>query len=356
MVTYGRDNLRIAFCHHYSMSFWSGGEKQIAYLAQRLSSDGFNVEIHSLPVRKKNNIPNLGNVKYSEKWFHEIDADIAYFLYSPYIENFFRCKNGTVKIAAIRGFPLVPEIQHKSIINISPYRRIKEIGLMRSLVWWHSRYMRDLRSFDALHIISPAMVQLFPSFEGKIYDISNWIDTDLYNPNGEKREEFTVLFASRNEWVKGIDIYNEIAKISKENNLGIKFLATGKKGDHDSNYENVGFLDDNSLTKLYSSIHATIVPTRIDTFGNTIPESLACGTPVITTKIPAHEKMQLPLLYADIVKEYIEKIIEIKNMWEFDKDSYYELCSKCRDSVIKYNFKDTYPKFINMFREVVEDI
>lgn len=350
--------MKIVFCHHYSMSFWSGGEKQIAYLAQKLSSDGHDVEIRSLPVRKKNNIPILGNVKYIEKWLHEdIDSDIAYFLYSPYIESFFRCKNGTAKIAAIRGFPLVPEIQHESVKELSPYRRIKEIGLMRSFVWWHSTYMRDLRSFDALHVISPAMVHLFPTFEGKIYDISNWIDVDLYIPNGKKREEFTVLFASRNEWVKGIDIYNEIAK---RKDLGIKFLATGNKKENkkenNSNYENVGFLEDDSLIRMYSSVHATIVPTRIDTFGNTIPESLACGTPVITTKIPAHEKMQLPLLYADLVEEYVDKIIELKNMWEFDNHSYRDLCSKCRDSVIRYNFKDTYPKFINMFHEMAEDI
>ncbi len=332
------------------MSFWSGGEKQIAYLAQKLSSDGHDVEIHSLPVGKKNNEPMLGNIKYSERWFHEINADVAYFLYSPYIENFFRCKNGTAKIAAIRGFPLVPEIQHDSVKKLSPYRRIKEIGLMRSFVWWHSRYLRDLRSFDALHVISPSMVQLFNSFEGKIYDISNWIDIDLYSPCEEKRKEFTILFASRNEWVKGIDIYNEIAK---RKDIG-KFLATGKKCNFDSNYENVGFLKDSSLSRMYSRAHATIVPTRIDTFGNTIPESLACGTPVITTKIPAHEKMRLPLLYADLVEEYIDKIIELRNMWEFDKDSYHELCSKCRDSVIRYNFKDTYPKFIKMFHELID--
>lgn len=343
--------MKIAFCHHYSMSFWSGGEQQIAYLAQKLSDDGFNVEIHSLPVRKKNIVPILGDVKYCEKWFHNIDADVAYFLYSPYIEKFFRCNNGIRKIAAIRGFPLVPELQHKSVIDLSPYRRIKEIGLIRSFTWWHSKYRRNLDNFDAVHIISPSMIKLFEKFNGKVYNISNWVDVDLYKPEGKRYEEFTVLFASRNEWVKGIDTYDKIAEISKRKDLGIRFLATGdKKG----NYQSIGFMMNGKLSNIYSCCHATIIPTRIDTFGNTILESLACGTPVITTGIPAHETLGLPVFYADGADEFLDKIIKLKHMWEYNRDSYDELCSDCRNSVIKYNFGDIYPKFLKMFHEVSE--
>lgn len=328
------------------MSFWSGGEKLMASLAQRLYKDGFDVDICSLPVGKRDNDAILGNISYSEKWFHNIDTDVAWFNYSPYIEKFFKFKNNTPKIASIHGFPLVPELQHKMIINISPIDRIRRTGIARSFIWWYSKYIRNFENFDAIHIINPAMRKLFNNGE-RIYEIPNWIDTRLYYPRNKKDDNFTVIFAGRNEWVKGIDIYNEI---SKRNGLGIKFLCTGNlKG----NYDSIGFVkDENQLASIYSKVHATIIPTRIDTFGNTIIESLSCGTPVITTRMPVHEELQLPILYADNVKEFIEEIYKFKEMWENDKESYYEFCSKCKNSIVKYDFNNIYPHLKNMFYEV----
>lgn len=336
--------MKIAFCHHYSMSFWSGGEKQVAYLAQKLQDDGFSVEIHSLPIGRKDISPDLGDVKYTEGWMQKIDADVAYVVYAPYVDKFFRFNNKTRKIAAIRGFPLAPEIQHKSVITLSPLKRIQKIGILRSLIWWHSQYMRSFAGYDAIHVISPAMKDIFTPFNKRVYSISNWIDTSQYTPCKEKNSEFTVLYASRDDWVKGMDIYDKIAS-SKE--PGIRFIATiERKG----NFEGIGFIPDSkNLSSIYSSAHVTIVPTRIDTFGNTIPESLSCGTPVITSKIPAHESMRLPLIYADSADEYLHEIRRLKKMWEDDRSGYYELSRSCRNSVAQYDFKSAYQRFVDMF-------
>ncbi len=342
----GGISIKIAFCHHYSMSLWAGGEKLWSYLTQRLLSDGFEVEIHSLPIGRRNVKPILGDVNYSEKWFHNIDADVAYFNYSPYIEKFFKFKKKTPMIASIHGFPLVPELQHKFIIDIPPFERIRKTGLARSFIWWHSKYMRNFKNYDAIHIINPAMRVLFNGIGSRIYEIPNWIDMKIYFPRKEKYEDFTVLFASRDDWVKGIDIYNEIAK---RKDLGTKFLATyNQKG----NYDSLGFIKDENLLSVYSGVHATISPTRIDTFGNTIIESLSCGTPVITTRMPAHEALHLPISYADTPDEFLHEICKLKELWEYDRNSYYDICSKCRDSVARYDFDDIYPRFINMFHEV----
>ncbi len=320
----------------------------MASLAQRLQSDGFDVEICSLPVGKRDIIPVLGNIDYSEKWFHNIDADVAWFNYSPYIEKFFKFKNGTSKIASIHGFPLVPELQHELITNISPVDRIKYIGIIRSFIWWHSKYMRNFKNFDAIHINNPAMRKVFNNGE-RIYEIPNWIDTKLYYPCNKKDDDFTVIFASRNEWVKGIDLYNEI---SKRKDLGIKFLCTGNKT---GNYESIGFIKDESqLASIYSKVHATIIPTRIDTFGLTITESLSCGTPVITTRMYPHEELKLPILYADTVEEFLNEIYKLKEMWENDKESYYKFCSGCKDSISRYAIDNIYPQFKKMFCEMTK--
>lgn len=322
----------------------------MASLAQRLKHDCFDVEIYSLPVGRRYVKPILGDVVYSEKWLHNIDADVALFIYSPYVEKFFKFKNGTAKIASIHGFPLVPELQHKLITDISLIDRIKNIGITRSFIWWHSTHMRNFKNFDAIHINNPAMRKIFNNGE-RIYEIPNWIDTELYCPCNKKDDDFTVIFVSRNEWVKGIDLYDEI---SKRKDLGIKFLCTGNKT---GNYDSIGFIEDESqLASIYSKVHATIIPTRIDTFGVTITESLSCGTPVITTRMPPHEELKLPIIYADTIEEFINEIYKIKKMWENDRESYYKFCSICKNSVSIYAIDNIYPQFKKMFCEVAKGL
>lgn len=343
--------MKIAFCHHYSISFWSGGEKLLAFLAEKLASDGHEVEIHALPIGKRPDIDiDLNGVKYTEGWNHSIDADVAHYIYAPIVDRFFRTKNGTPKIASIHGFPLVPELQHKMITEMSHVERLKRIGIARSFVWAYTRLMRNYDGFDAIHVINPAIKSLFAGIEGlqktPLYFIPNWVDRNTFKPCAEKNEEFTVLYASRNEWVKGIDIYDEISRKGK----GIKFIATG---DSQGSYQSIGFIkSEHNLARAYSSAHITVIPTRIDTFGNTIIESLACGTPVITTKFPVHEALNLPLTYADSCEEFVDKINILKNLWEQNTGAYNNECTTAATSIDEYDFKNVYPQYVKMFEEV----
>ena len=69
----------------------------------------------------------------------------------------------------------------------------------------------------------------------------------------------------------------------KDINL-IIFGATKKKNFTDIDYKIHQFSeisDDKILQKLYSAADVMVVPSKIETFGQTATESLACGTPVV---------------------------------------------------------------------------
>ena len=334
------------------MGFGAGGERLLAQLANRLSNDGFDIGIYSIPFGKRDKMPMLDDkVEYHEKWFHNIDADLANFIYAPLVKNLFKFKNNIPKIASIHGYPLVPELQHESIRDISFLERFKKTGFIRSGVWFHARHFRNFDGYDAIHVINPAMVNIFKEYK-KVYSISNWVDTKLFSPNGEKLEKFTVLFAGRDDWVKGVDIYEEIFRTAKKMNLDnkIEFLCTV---DRDICSRRLGFLNDKALIYMYSRAHVLVYPTRIDTFGNVITESLSCQTPVISSGLPVHVGMDLPLLYANGSCEFLEKIIYLKNLWENDTKEYERLCKFGRQQVVeRYDFDRIYPKFIDMFQEV----
>ena len=45
----------------------------------------------------------------------------------------------------------------------------------------------------------------------------------------------------------------------------------------------IGYIDD--LAPLYAAVDCTILPSHYEAFGLVVPESLACGTPVIVTRV-----------------------------------------------------------------------
>lgn len=344
--------MKIAFCHHYSMSFGAGGERLLVQLANRLSNDGFDVEIYSLPVGKRDKEqPLIDGIKYQEKWFHHIDADIANFLYAPFVEKFFKFKKKTPKIASIHGYPLIPELQHNTIKDISLYERLKKTGIIRSWTWWYTEHFRGFKGYEAIHVINPAMTDIFNKYK-KTYTIPNWTNTKLFHPKGEKFEKFTVLFAGRNDWVKGIDIFEDIYRLGKKNNSEIEFWCTT---DRNECSRQLGFVDDSKLIEIYSRVHLLVYPTRIDTFGNVITEALSCGTPVLSSGLPVHRAMELPLLYANNATEFLDKIIYIKDLWQNNRKEYDKLCKLGREQVVeRFEFDRIYPTFVDMFQDVVQ--
>jgi glycosyltransferase involved in cell wall biosynthesis len=55
-----------------------------------------------------------------------------------------------------------------------------------------------------------------------------------------------------------------------------------------------GNLDREKLINIYQSSHVTVLPSKYETIGIPILESLACGTPVITTDVPPMNELVVP--------------------------------------------------------------
>jgi glycosyltransferase involved in cell wall biosynthesis len=129
--------------------------------------------------------------------------------------------------------------------------------------------------------------------------IPNALDTETYRPRDPKlgREFFDlpedkrlVLFGAvdpMGDYRKGADLLQEaLQSLSgelKDVEL-VVFGATEPEGPPDFGFptQYVGYLhDDPSLVLLYSAADVMVVPSRYEGFGQTVSESLACGTPVV---------------------------------------------------------------------------
>ena len=145
--------------------------------------------------------------------------------------------------------------------------------------------------------ISECMKKSFLFQKSKIYTIFNNIETNEFRPVPKNiarellkipLEKKIILVGAQYLWhqYKGFDVFLEAIKKLK-NQKEIHIVLFGRKNSAISNALNfphtfLGYLTDNvSLRLVYSAADVFVGPSKIEAFGKTLAESMACGTPAI---------------------------------------------------------------------------
>jgi glycosyltransferase involved in cell wall biosynthesis len=343
--------MKVALCHHYSLTFHGGGERFLIELARQLEESGHKAEIYALPFghRPINTDKQLHGINHQEGLFHDIsDADLAYFIYAPIVHHFFR--GACPKIAGIHAFVFMMELQHPEIQQMSSAVFVREFGWSRFLShrYFNAILKRNLSSFDAIHVINKeAMKVAFRS--NQVYYAPNWIDTSRFKPTGEKEERFSALFIGRK--AKGFKTFLAVAELLKHQN--IDFFAIGPDVRSVENVKSLGFITDvEELVRLYSKVHALIYTSAVDVFPLTLLESCACETPVVALKTKAIEGLGLPIFQLSSTGAIAHKAVELEELWESEREKYSSLVKQLRANVLKYDVTNVFPRYLRMFKEV----
>ncbi|MCD6524982.1 MAG: glycosyltransferase family 4 protein [Thermococcus sp.] len=309
----------------------------MALAGRALQEQGHKVEICALPYSYKGRRVTdrqvrklLGEgVTYSECWRPVVKADVAYVVYQP----FFRW-------AIKASCPLVAGMHAIGIHYLWTVRRL----VYRT---WGAH---DLSHYAAVRVLNSSLA--VP--HSRVYQIPNWIDTREWKPVERKRSVFTVLFVGRRVREKGWDTFLEICQVLQRRGISMEFWALG--GDESVGpVKGLGYLTGNALVEAYSRAHLTIYPSKADTFGRVNVESCACGTPVLTTPIPAHKAQELPVGYASSVEEYVSEVMRMAELWERRREEYMRLSGSVRRAIMdKYDVSVVVPIFESMLREVAE--
>lgn len=312
--------MHIVFAHHLSLAYYGGGEKWVISLAKELTRRGHDVEICALPLLldgkpKVNPDDVLDGISYKEGFRHKVKADLVYITYHPL--SWFSFTTSHPRIAGVHSFTYW----------MNPNPRYGLLPNSANIVNRFCSYF-ELRRFDAVHAVS----KLFTPNHPRVFYIPNFVDSEKFKPS-QKDDEFTVIYASRKVWQKGWDIFKEI-----ELSLGrIKIKTSGD-------------IPEDELPPFFSSGHVTIVPSRVDTFGLSIVESLLCETPVITTPLAVHEALNLPLEYASSPREYVNSINHFQTM---DPSDYKAFVKQCRIKALQYDKKVVVDKIEDMFKKTI---
>lgn len=315
--TAGGFSINITFCHHLAISkFLGGGEKWVINTAKALRERGHEVSICALPFtlngKTKTNLTEmLDGIPYKESYFHHIKSDLAYVTYHPFSKMSFRIDG-----PKIAGF-------HSEAYWQAPNLRYGALPLAANLA---NRFVSygELRSFQAIHRLN----SLYPVNHPTVYTIPNYVDSKVYRPT-KKNDEFTVAYASRQVWQKGFDIFKKI-----ERHLNCRVKVSGRIAEAD-------------MPEFLSDAHVVVAPSRVDTFGLSIVESEMCGTPVVTSPLPSHFELGLPLRYANSPMDYLGEVNRLKHEPDFGL-----LSDVCRFSAMRFDKQQIVSKLEKMFIEV----
>ena len=153
-----------------------------------------------------------------------------------------------------------------------------------------------------------AMARLYGADAGKVSLVPCGVDLSLFRPldqksvrdrlglNGEK----ILLYVGRVEPLKGLELLVETAaQMDSEESIRVVVVGAGANGDREMDrvkqlakerdledqIDFVGQVDHNELPLYYNAADVCVVPSYYESFGLVALESMACGTPVVATRV-----------------------------------------------------------------------
>lgn len=179
-------------------------------------------------------------------------------------------------------------------------KRVKRTSMFRAIydkieIAFESRMFTTVPIIMAhSKVIAEEVVNHYNLDESKIKVLYPPIDTDRFVLSEPKTVEetrarlrisakkLTFLFPSCGHNRKGLrQLFTAFSQLDPNR---FELLVAGNKvsGKTPENIRHIGYIP--NLAPVYSSVDYTILPAQYEPFGLVIPESLQCGTPIITTK------------------------------------------------------------------------
>jgi len=232
---------------------------------------------------------------------------------------------------------------------------------------------------SSFHIICPSSwlkgeVEKSALFsESAVMQIPNTIDTSLFKPVNKRGVRLLwnlplnkqiVAFGAMDaisDFNKGYDLLKKALSIFSGKNIHLVVFGasnnTSLTDDFDFPVYSSGILlDDISLIALYNAVDVMVVPSRIESFGQTASEAMSCGTPVVAfgttglSDIVDHKKngyLARPYDPIDLAKG-IEWVLK-----EVSESNY--LSKNAREKVVStFDYDVIVPKIKQMYSDIIE--
>lgn len=227
------------------------------------------------------------------------------------------------------------------------------VSICKKIITWYYKF----QNFVADLIMAPSNfeeTQKFISPE-KFQIIKTGIDTNLFTPENKDKIKKEVIYVGRIAPEKHLDRLFELFLLLKDYKLtvigdGPELPRFKEKYSSNPNIEFVGFVNHDELTPYYKKADFHLVSSLSETFGFTLIESMACGTPVIYPSCGVFRSLyekDFPELMYDVESNssFLNSVILLNDNIEtlskksISYSSQHTWESATRDLVLNYSYK-----------------
>ena len=223
--------------------------------------------------------------------------------------------------------------------------------------------------------VKKEVVSLYNVPDDKVIVIKNGFDKEVFYPKKLNREKVLqdlqlsippdatiVSFAGKISLTKGIDLLLKANKlISKDKNIHFLVLGAGDIDDLLSEEEKkeccfkhmhfLGHRSAKTLAEIHNICDYSVLPSRSEGFGIACLESMACGLPVIATKIGGLEELAVgKIIPSESSQKLAEAVIEFSIM---PKEELKKLSEKALSKAKEYSWKRIAKQRLNYYKKVL---
>lgn len=147
-----------------------------------------------------------------------------------------------------------------------------------------------IKNIDGIFYVSSFFKNVFRHYTCGKYYIPNGIDFGEFNCVGDVKKNDYILFVGRPNRPKGFDVFKKAFTFIKKKYPNISALVVSPTIEDEcrDGIQYVKYRNRKQLVDIYMRASVYICASRAESFGLTSLESMACGTPIITTKNGGH--------------------------------------------------------------------
>lgn len=382
--------MRLLHVTPFFLPYFGGIEYYIYYVSRELVKRG-----HSVSVYTSRTTPNLPEMEYMDGVLVRRFMPVRYLFGYPLVPKLFKellksdadlihCHiNGPMMAeqaataSKLKGLPLVITIHQCALPAEDVLTARKSLANILAAFYKGLFLAYDLAIAKKIILVSPSATNLVSSlvkYHDKIVVIPDGVDTKLFRPKRLRSRSsngpFRVLYVGRFMPFKGLDTLIEAFYLLRRRRADVRLLLVGRgptKELAEKKVKELGMMDQveflgqipnhKGLVDAYNSADAFVLPSRspAEGFGMVLLEAMACGLPVVATRVGGIPYVLGDGLYGKLVKprdpyELASALDQIHN-----NDKLSEMRKNSRRRACSFSWKWIAGRIEEVYKELLEE-
>ena len=308
-----RNTMKVLFVIRYFHPFVGGTEKQALTLASRLVANGIDVTILTSRFRyswqRTEYIQNVRVIRLPSPSIKVIGAMVFLTCLTGYLikhRNHYSIIHAfQIGYTSFAGILLAIILRIPSLIKVASSGSGGDIKRTRQTAWGKLCLLMAKKATRIIAVSDSVKRELIEEDvpPGSIESIANGVDLELYEPYGDKPamrrrcrlpERNTIIYTGRLSPEKGIDVLvRSFALLVMTQSCQLLIIADGPEqeavvqliAEHDLNGSVLLVAKVEEVVPYLKASDLFVLPSRFEGLSNALLEAMACGLPVISTRV-----------------------------------------------------------------------